>query len=627
MKNTLDPTMENEKVSFVSILKSFRYWPNLFKLLWETHRGYFFCVLILNFLNGLLPASLILSIKYLVNMVQNLYTQGYKDNYFYDILPFFIFFSVVTLLTSVTGSILETHKQLYRNLLSNKINVKLIEKAKRLPYASFENPEVYNKLQRARQDSTYKPFAIFEELMGIVKGAITLISISIILMVWNWEFTLILILLPLISAWSIVNVGKEIFLVSHKRAEETRKQFYYYYLMTTDITVKEVKIFGLGSLLLRNYSDLFSKFYNQDRHLLLKKMRIDLSFQLISVVFVIFIQFMIVRDTIQGLIAIGSLIAYFQAVNTTQKTSNELMYMIFNMHQNNLYMTQLFSFLNVPENTAKPSVSEKKTLENISSVEKGIQFLNVSFKYPGQENYTLKNVNFYIKPGETLALVGSNGSGKSTIVKLLTRLYTDYEGLILLDGKRIEDYQPQDWQDRISAIFQDFVRYELDVKENIGYGDYKRSNHLVAIQAAAKRSGALTMIDSLPDKMDTQLGKTFANGIQLSGGQWQRIAIARAYMRRASLYILDEPTAALDPAAEEEVFQDFQEIAQKSMGLFISHRYSTVKYADRIMVLDKGKVAEYGTHVELLDTNGIYARLFNLQAKSYIEASATQASS
>ena len=619
MKESTDKSKNND-LSVLGILKSFRYWPNLFKLLWETHKGYFFLVLFLNLLNGLLPASSILALQYLVNMIQKIYTNGYEKTYFTDVVPVFLIFISITLLTGILNTILETYKQLYQKLLSNTVNIKVIEKANKLSYISFENAEIYNKLQRARQESTYKPYQIFEVVMSIIKNTIVLVSISGILVFWNWWFTLILICLPLISAWPIIKNEKDMFQIDYERTEETRKQFYYYYLLTTDTTVKEVKTFELGNLLKNKYSQLFRKFYKQDSRIIFRKLKIDLLFQLIFLVFVIVVQYFIVMDAVTGKIPIGSLIAYFQAVTTTQKTSNELMYKLFNMYQNNLYMTQLFSFLNIVEKDYPYlESSTKRHFEEKLYEEKGIRFVNVSFKYPGRKDYTLRNVNFSIKPGETIALVGSNGSGKSTIVKLLTRLYTDYEGSILLDGKPIESYNTTEYINKISNIFQDFTKYELTVRENIGYGDYKNEKDEFAIINAAKKSGSYDMISQLPNQLDTQLGKTFANGMQLSGGQWQRIAIARTYMRNAELFILDEPTSALDPMAEEEVFNDFQKHTVAKMGLFITHRYSTVKYATKIMVLDKGSVVEMGTHQELIFKKGLYYKLYMLQAKNYFE--------
>ncbi|MFB5660292.1 ABC transporter ATP-binding protein [Alteribacillus sp. HJP-4] len=610
---------EAPKLSLKEVLASFKHWPRIFKLLWETNKVYFFLVILLNIFSGLLPALLIYLTQILINYVQFSYSENQN---FAEALPqfstIFIIFALATIFSGLSGLVLETFKNIYKELLSNTVNIKLMNKAINLTYSNFENDEIYDSLQRARQDATYRPYQIFEQVMGIIQGTVTLLSVAGILIAWKWWLSAILILIPLTSAWSVLKVGQQVFMVDYNRATEKRRQFYYMHLLTTDANVKEIKTFQLGLVILNKYKQLYRKFFSQDKTLLLKRMRIDLFFQGLTLLVVVMIQVLILYEALIGLIAIGSLVAYFQAVTTSQKTSTDLMYRVFDMHQHNLYISQLFSFLDV--NNEDPLKSHELLKEQPEEdVQAGIEFKNVSFKYPNTHQYVLNNVSFTLRPGETMALVGLNGSGKSTIVKLLNRLYEDYEGEILVNGKDIFSYPEHEWNKKITAVFQDFVKYELPVKENIGFGSWENSDSEKSILYAAEQSGSLPMIESFPSGIDTQLGKWFADGMQLSGGQWQRIAIARAYMKEAEIYILDEPTAALDPESEAEVFNRFKIETKDKAGIFISHRYSAVQYADHILVVENGSIVEKGKHADLIRKNGKYARLYEIQAKSYVQ--------
>lgn len=619
---------EESKLSIKNIFESFKYWPRIFKLLWETHKGYFFLVISLNILRGLLPALLILSTQLLVNYVQFSYSSNLKfGEAVEEFGPIFVTFGLLTILSGFSGLILETFKNIYKELLSNTVNIKIMNKAVNLSYSSFENDQIYDNLQRARQDATYRPYQIFEQVMGIIQGTVILVSVAGILISWKWWLAIVLLLIPITSAWSVLKVGQQVFLVEYNRATEIRKQFYFMNLLTTDTNVKEIKTFQLGDLILDKYRKLYQKFFKQNKFLLLKRMKIDLFFQGITLLVVIGIQLLVISEALLGIIAIGTLIAYFQSITISQKTSTDLMYSVFQMHQNNLYISQLFKFFDVEEERneiSEDTLTHQITEEKLGKYE-GIEFINVSFKYPNTKNYVLKNVSFHISPGETLALVGKNGSGKSTIVKLLNRLYRNYEGEILFNGKELRLYSSKEWSQVITAVFQDFVKYELPVKDNIGFGSWENSNNNSAIMNAASLSGSLDMIKKLPDGIDTQLGKWFADGIQLSGGQWQRIAIARSYMKDAEIYILDEPTAALDPESETEVIRKFKEVTRGKMGVFISHRYSAVQYSDNIIVLADGGIVEGGTHQDLIKKGGQYAKLYEIQAESYIKTYQTEA--
>lgn len=584
-------------------LQSFRHGPRVLGLLWDTHPALFLWVLVLNVLGGALPALLVLATQRLFNAIQG----G-------NILVPFMLFLGVTLAQEIIRILSGTFQTLFQNHLVNRLSIRLMEKANHLPFASFEDSEVYDQLQRARQESTFRPFQIFQQFLDLISRSVTLVSVSGVLIAWKWWFALIILLLPLSSALSFLKQGEQEFWIDYHRTQKRRKHFYLFYLLTTDSSVKEIKLFDLGNLILGKYQELCSLFYDQDKTLLLRRTRLSLFFRGMTLLAVAGMQFCAVLEAAAGLLSIGSLFAYFQAIGVTRTASSDLMQTIFSLCQNNLYLSQLFSFLDLPE--AQPAIATCEAIDSSG----GLEVQNLSFRYPGTDRWVLKNLSFTLAAGETLAVVGENGSGKTTLVKLLTRLYDPTEGTIRFGGKAIEQYEEGEWHSKLGTVFQDFVRYELTVRENIGYGEVSSLEDEARILQAARRSGADAIIESLPQGMDTQLGKWFADGSQLSGGQWQKIAIARAYMRDAELFLLDEPTAALDPRAEADFFARFRELLEGKMGIFISHRFSTVRQASRILVLKGGEIAEMGTHEELMERDGLYASLYRMQAAAFLHA-------
>ncbi|PPA81226.1 ABC transporter ATP-binding protein [Brevibacillus laterosporus] len=601
----------NKLETIRNVFASFSQWPSIFRLLYQTHPRYFAIVMILTIISSLIPVGVILATQSLINSAVVVSIGGEM----YPLIIAFGSFAFLAVIRDIIKYVDLVYKTLYQELLSNHVNMLIMKKATRLPYSSFEDAAIYDQMQRAKQDSTYRPYQLFQQVMNVISSVITLLSVSAVLITWKWWLALILLLLPICSTFSFIKLGQEEFMIDHNRASDRRKQYYLMNLLTNDSSVKEIKIFQLGKFLVNRYSKYYEQFFNQDKAIVIKRTKVALGYQVITLIAVVSMQSYVVWEMMLGTIAVGSLLAFIQAISYTQSTSTDLMQTIFNMYQNNLYISQLFNFLGVPEE------KQKNTEESLSSekIPSGLEFRNVSFKYKGVVSYALRNVSFTIRSGETLALVGENGSGKSTIVKLITQLYQPTEGEILFDGIPIHHYKENEWRQKISALFQDFIKYEMQVKENIGLGNYLKADDEVAIVEASKLAGADEMIKRFPQQLNTQLGKLFMDGYQISGGQWQRIAISRAYMRDADLYILDEPTAALDPQAEQEVFTRFRELSKNKMGLFISHRFSTVRYANQILVLKQGEIIESGTHKDLIAENGVYASLFHMQASFYLE--------
>lgn len=597
--------MKNKLIQF------FNHTPRLMGLLWQAHPPMFSLILILNILAGIVPALLVVSTQALINHVALSPNEGLRPS-----LWLFAAFAGLTLGQELLRIVMGTCQSLYQSLLLNQVNVHLMEKAAKLPYSCFENAEIYDKLQRARQDSTYRPYQIFQQLLDLVNRGVTLISVSGVLLAWKWWLAPVILLLPLTSAIAFVRQGEQEFWMDFSRAQKRRKHFYLLYLLTTDSTVKEIKLFQLGKLLVQRYREYCKLFFDQDKSLLMRRTYLTIFFRVFTLLVISAMQLLAVWEGLLRRIPIGSVIGYLQAVGLARSASSDAMQTVLSLYQHNLYLTQLFEFLDLPEQTKSRPLASTARLDS----QRGLEFQNVSFCYPGTQKPVLKDISFTLNRGETLAIVGENGSGKSTLVKLITHLYSPDAGDICFSGRSLEEYDEDEWLGKIGTVFQDFVRYELTVSENIGFGSLDKIEDQTAILDAARNAGATELISQLPQGIDTQLGRWFAEGSQLSGGQWQKIATARAYMRDAQLYILDEPTAALDPKAEAEFFGHFKELVANRMGIFISHRFSTVRHAHRILVLDKGQIAEMGTHQELMALNGLYASLFRLQAAAFLDS-------
>jgi ABC-type multidrug transport system fused ATPase/permease subunit len=397
-----------------------------------------------------------------------------------------------------------------------------------------------------------------------------------------------------------------------RRTPESRQQNYIESLLSHEANIKEVKLFGFAPLLLQRYRETFEKLYEEDRALTLRRDGWGFVLGVVGTLAFYAAYAWIVLETVNGSISLGQMTMYLVLFRQGQSAVSSSLSSIGGLYEDGLYLSDLFEFL------AQPDTVSSGRLTQGASPEQGLQFEKVSFSYPGTERPALSNISFELKHGQTLALVGENGSGKTTLIKLLTRLYTPSSGRILLDGTDLQDWDEYALRRRIGVIFQDFIRYQFKAGENLGVGDIEAFSDKSRWSKAAEKGMAATFIEQMENGYETQLGRWFAGGRELSGGQWQKIALSRAYMREsADILILDEPTAALDPEAEAGVFEQFQRQAGQRMSILISHRFSSVRGADRIIVLSEGRVLESGSHAELLAHDGRYAHLFELQARGY----------
>ena len=503
-------------------------------------------------------------------------------------------------------------QSILRALLGNKINVMILEKALTLELAHFEDSEYYDKLVRARREASSRPLSLIVKTFDLFRDVITLVTIGIFLFQFS-AWASILLFIAGVPAFAAENkFSGEAFRNQRRRSAERRLQVYLEMVLTREDGVKEVKLFQLGKHFLKRYIEIFNRIYREDKSLVLRRTAWGYIFGLLASLSFYFAYGWVGFSAILGVITIGQMTMYIAQIRIGQNAVTSSLTAINGMYEDNLYLSNLDEYMNheVPELSGTKAYGPARG--------DGVRFEDVSFIYPGSPKPALDKISIHIKPGESLAIVGENGSGKTTLIKLLTRLYKPTSGRIFLEGLDLEEWDIDVLRKKVGVIFQDFNRYQLVVGENIGIGDIKDSDDLERVQEAAQKGMADSFIKDLPDAYSTQLGAWFKNGKELSGGQWQKIALSRAFMRKsADILVLDEPTAAIDAKAEAEIFAHFRELTKNRISIIISHRFSTVRMADHIIVFEKGRVVEEGSHPELIEKQGIYENLFELQAQGY----------
>ncbi|RPG45349.1 MAG: ABC transporter ATP-binding protein [Gammaproteobacteria bacterium TMED163] len=503
-------------------------------------------------------------------------------------------------------------QSILRVLLGNKINVMILEKALTLELAHFEDAEYYDKLVRARREASSRPLSLVIKTFDLARDVVALLTIGI----WLYQFSpyavLLLGLAGIPAFLAEAKFSGEAFRIHRRRSAERRVQIYLEMVLTREDGVKEVKLLQLGKLFLQRYVDIFRKIYKEDRNLVLRRGFWGYVLGLLASAAFYFAYGWVGFAAIAGAITIGQMTMYIAQFRLGQNAVTNSLTAVNGMYEDNLYLSNLTEYLNhkVPETTGNKTAGPDPS--------DGIRIENVSFFYPGSNIPALNKVNLHIRPGESLAIVGENGSGKTTLIKLLIRLYQPSEGTIYLEGLDLKEWDIDTLRKKIGVIFQDFARYQLLVGENIGIGDVDELEQDELIEEAAEKGMADEFVKGLPQGYKTQLGTWFKDGKELSGGQWQKIALSRAFMRnKADILILDEPTAAIDARAEAEIFSHFRDLTANKISIIISHRFSTVRMADHIIVLEKAEILEEGSHEELLASDGQYATLFNLQAQGY----------
>ena len=503
-------------------------------------------------------------------------------------------------------------QSLLRAQLGQRVNAMILEKALTLELSHFEDSEFYDKLTRARREASSRPLSLVMRTFGLVQNGISLVSYGTLLAQFSPWAVVILVAAGLPAFLAEAKFSGTAFRLFLWRSPETRMQLYLETVLAREDHAKEVKLFGLGPLLLDRYRGIFRKLYREDRDLTIRRDTWGFLLGLIATATLYGAYAWVALATIATRITLGQMTMYVMLFRQGQAAVSASLSAIGGMYEDNLYLATLYDYLETPVEGQKGNVIRGPSPQD------GVRFESVSFVYPGAEQPALSDVNLHIRPGESLALVGENGSGKTTLIKLLTRLYLPTAGRILLDGQDLREWDEAALRQRIGVIFQDFTRYQLMVGENIGAGDVRYFEDETRWREAGEKGLAAPLIETLPSGYRTPLGKWFNDGRELSGGQWQKIALSRAFMRsQADILVLDEPTAAMDAAAEATIYEHFRALTEGRIAILISHRFSTVRMADQIVVLQDGRIIERGSHDNLMQLNGHYAHLFSLQAKGY----------
>ncbi len=511
-------------------------------------------------------------------------------------------------------------RQLLGAKLGADLNVAILKKAQHLDLSFFENTEFYDKLTRARREASSRPVSLVVDCFSLLQNLVTLIGYAVLLTGFSSWVLPVLFLATIPATLAEMHYSKLTFRVRNWRSPDTRRLLYLEHVLANDEYAKEVKLFGVGPVLLGRYRDLSTTFYTEDRRLALRRALWTHVLGVVGACAFYATYASMALAAAQGRVSVGDLTLYVVSLRQGQQAFQAVLSGIGNIYEHNLYMSNLFEYLQIPLRAAAlpDTSSSSASVPGAASVERGIRFENVGFRYPEATNFALRGLDLSIAPGESLALVGENGAGKTTFVKLLTRLYEPTEGRILLDGRDLADYPVEVLRQRFAVIFQDFNQYQFRVRENVGLGSVDHLQDLPRVARAVERGGATELVAALPGGLEQPLGHWFEKGSELSGGQWQKLALARAFMREeADILILDEPTAALDASAEQAVFERFRELSRGRTSLIISHRFPTVRMADRILVIEHGRIVESGPHEALVRIGGRYAHWFELQAAGY----------
>jgi ATP-binding cassette, subfamily B, bacterial len=585
-----------------------------FGLVWDAHRPSSLVMAACTLAGALLPAAQAWVGKLIVDsVVAAISSHAPAADGLRAALPLLAIEFALLVAQSVIGQVRSLAEHVLHSRLNLSINTRIIRKALELDLAHFENSDFYDKLQNARREADWRGLQIVNGGFYLVQNVITLLSFGALLLRFSPLLAAILFLATLPSFIAQSQYAELNFRVLTWRAPEFRQLSYLEYLLTDYDAVKEVKLFGLGEPLLSRYARLFWKFLKEDQDIAQRRSLASLGWGMLATLSYYAAYAWIVWRAIAGTISLGDMTMYLSIFRGSQSTFESIFFGLSDLYENGLFMSNLFSFLALTP--LMPVARQPVRAKSID--QKGIEFRDVWFRYPAQDTWALREIDLTIRPREKIALVGPNGAGKTTLIKLLTRLYDPERGSILLDGVDLREFDPAELRRRIGVIFQDFVHYHLPAFENVGFGQIEALDDRPRIVGAALKSGADELIRGLPEGYDTTLGRWFHNGRDLSGGEWQKIALARAFMRECDLLVLDEPTAALDAENELRVFTQFRELVADRMAVIISHRFSTVRMADRIYVVEDGRLSERGTHAELLKLGGTYARLFTLQAESY----------
>src|SRR5437660_129728 len=608
--------------------------PQVLRLVWDASPGVTAGLFAATVVAGVIPAISAYTSKLLVNSVVRgiVVHQGIvsgkpvPDQVRLDLGPWhpvytalnaIIFLAVLQMLYIALIPFLSTTrnitKQLLQNSVSMRIQLMVMEKAAGLDLAFYEEPASYDLLRRAQTDSINRPVIMISTAVGLVLTTLRFISMIALLVVVSPLLALIALVSPIPAFIADTRYGWRGYNIARWGSRLLRRMTYLVTLLTTDSYAKEVKLFGLGQYFIDRYRLIAKAYYGTQRAQVARRYMTGFALGNLSTIVTSLTYLYVALQAIVGRLTLGDLTLYTTAASQVQGSIQGILGGFSGMYEHNLYLNNLFELMET-----KTAMPVPTTVVKVPKPMRGeIRFDNVTFAYPGAESNALSNLSFTVKPGETLAIVGRNGAGKTTLFKLICRLYDPNDGRILIDDVDIREFDPNELRAQIGAMFQDYVTYQATAAENIGLGNVGDINDRERIELAGKQGGAEELITGLPEGYDTALGKWFDQGVNLSGGEWQKVALSRAFMRDAKILLLDEPTSALDAQAEYDLFERLRSLTRGRTAVYISHRFSTVRRADRIVFLEHGRLVEEGTHAELMRLNGRYARLFRMQASAY----------
>lgn len=604
-------SIPSEKPGFKDQFSALRNVPRFFRVIWSTSPGLSIANAVLRLSQSGIPLAMLYVGKEIIDAVIRLINKQDTDSaYLWKMVGLELALAIGSDLMNRAIGLIDS---LLGDMVANKTSVDLIRHAATLDLYQFENADFYDKMERARRQTLGRT-VLMSQVMSQLQDMITLLFLGAGLVAFNPWLILILVLavIPAFIGESYFN--QQSYSLSRNWTPERRELDILRFIGASDQTAKEVKLFNLADFIADRFELLSLKYYSANRKLALRRAGWGSLLSALGTLSYYGAYVFILMQAVSGAITVGALTFLSGSFSRMQGLLQGIMLRFSRIAEGALYLQDLFDFFEIKPNISSP----ENALPFPNPVREGFIFENVGFKYPESNRWAIKNLSFQLRAGEKLALVGENGAGKTTLVKLLSRLYEPTEGRILLDGIDLRQYDLAQLRDNIGIIFQDYYKFQLKASENIAIGNIQRIDDRPQIEQAAHKSLASEVIAQLSEGYDQMLGKRLEKGVELSGGQWQKIALARAYMRDAQLYILDEPTAALDARAEHEVFVRFAQLIEDKSAVLISHRFSTVRMADRILFLEHGQLLEMGSHEELLEKNGKYAELFRLQAKGYV---------
>ncbi len=572
----------------------------IFKLIKDLKLSLLIVCLFLCVINVILPYITMINTQEIINRIQI----GLSIRL---ILKRLIIFLILGILYIISSNLYNFLILKYKEYLYLELNKKFHDNSVKFNLKDFENPEVYNIIQRAEQEIGIRPYNIIISLLSIISQSVNLISAFLILTKWHLTLIIGFILLASFASKYFISISKNEYDILMNRTNYERKSWYISHLLIKDEYIKEVRLFGLSKYLIQQFIELRSRFFKENVDVLKRQYIFSEIYQLMNYVISFFIIFLAIYESTQGIILVGTAMTY---INTSSKIENAIQNIvsnIFGIYKDSLYIDNIKKYFNYESN----KFYGNKTLKNITTIE----FVNVSFKYPNREVYAIRNTSFKIKKGEILAIVGENGSGKTTIIKLLNGLYDEYEGNILINGIEIREIDKKSLRNCLATLFKDSKKSQFRIKENIGFGSIDNLDDIEKIKYSAKKGGADQFINCLPNNYTQQVGYWFEGGTQLSGGQWQKLGLSRLFMKNADCLILDEPTASLDPFSELEIFKQLYQNSNEKINIIITHRFINTVFANKIIVLKNGEIIEKGKHDELLKQDGFYKDMFDIQSR------------